>query len=62
MIEIVAQLIAGAFLGFVGVILAGDFRAWYRRAYVGRDSEADAAALLFLIIYCGALAVIRWVH
>lgn len=56
----ITQWVAGFFLGIVGLILMGDFTAWWRNSE--QPGRPDAAGCLFLLLYIGALAVIRWLH
>lgn len=53
------ELVAGLFLGFVGLVLAGDFRAWCRQQQV--PMNPTLAGLVLLAMYALALAIIRYV-
>lgn len=55
-----AQWVAGAFLGLIGVILMGDFISWWRNSE--QPGRPDVAGCVFLLLYVGALATIRWLH
>lgn len=59
LLSIILQWLSGAFLGFVGLVLMGDFTAWWRQ---NKESRPDVAGCLMLLLYLAALAAIRWLH
>lgn len=52
------ELIAGLLLGAIGLVLAGDFTAWWRINNYPNPRMAGAVALL---LYLAALAIWRYV-
>lgn len=52
------QLVAGVFLGMVGVVLWGDYKRWHRLRYP--NSNQFLPGWLMFMTYLFALAVIRF--